>query len=279
MSKPANRHTSETEAAAQGLTRRRALQAGAVAGTGMALAALGSSPAMAGTGRQSSTAPGPSPGWTAQWIGRNDPATRPALGQQAPAPLLRKGFNPGPVQYATTAVYDSFDVTRLLQPGQNTIGVMLGRSYFSATTSEGFGWGTRPDWHEPRLLAQLDIDYHDGSTARVVSDASWQLAGISAAAGFAKVLIRPAPPAGLDYAAASVATVRGLVASSWRRTGNELELTVEIPGNTTAQVDVPVSDGGSVQVSDTGGVSHRHTDGGYASYTAGSGQHRFVSVP
>lgn len=170
MSKPANRHTPETETATQGLTRRRALQAGAVAGTGIALAALGGSPAMAGTGRQSSTAPGSSPDWTAQWIGRNDPATRPALGQQA-------------------------------------------------------------------------------------------------------------PPAGLDYAAASVETVRGLVASSWRRTGNELELTVEIPGNTTAQVDVPVSDGGRVQVSDSDGVRHLRTDGGYASYTAGSGQHRFVSVP
>lgn len=217
MSKPANRHAPETEAAtaagpaepespATGLTRRRALQAGAVAGTGVALAALGSSPAMAGTGRQRGTAPGSSPDWTAQWIGRNDPATRPALGQQAPAPLLRKGFtlnggiaqvrlrivglgyyvawingyrvgsqvlNPGPTQYAETAVYDSFDVTRLLQPGQNAIGVLLGRSYFSATTNEGFGWGTRPDWHEPRLLAQLDIAYRDGSTARVVSDGSW----------------------------------------------------------------------------------------------------------
>lgn len=147
--------------------------------------------------------------WTAQWIGRNDPATRPALGQQAPAPLLRKGFaihggladarlhivglgyyvawingqrvggqvlNPGPTQYYKTAVYDSFDVTRMLRRGQNAIGVMLGRSYFAATTDEGFGWGTRPDWHEPRLLAQLDLTYRDGSTARVVSDGSWLMA-------------------------------------------------------------------------------------------------------
>ena len=32
------------------------------------------------------------PGWTAQWIGRNNPASVPPLGQQAPAPLLRKEF-------------------------------------------------------------------------------------------------------------------------------------------------------------------------------------------
>ncbi|HUN38596.1 MAG TPA: family 78 glycoside hydrolase catalytic domain, partial [Trebonia sp.] len=85
-------------------------------------------------------------------------------------------LNPGPTQYSQTAVYDSFDVTSLLRPGRNAIGVMLGRSYFSATTDEGFGWGTRPDWHEPRLLAQLDIGYRDGSTASVVSGGSWQLA-------------------------------------------------------------------------------------------------------
>lgn len=106
------------------------------------------------------------------------------------------------------------------------------------------------------------------------------LAGISAAApGFTKVLIRPAPPAGLEHVAASVDTARGLVASSWRRTGNDLELTVEIPGNTTAQVDVPVRAGGSVRVSDATGARQLRTGGGYASYTAGSGQHRFVSAP
>jgi alpha-L-rhamnosidase len=156
------------------------------------------------------SATGPSE-WTAQWIGRNDPATRPALGQQAPAPLLRKEFtvkrgiadarlrivglgyyvawingrrvgdqvlDPGPTQYVKTAVYRSFNVTGLLRRGQNAVGVMLGRGYFSATTSENalFGWGARPDWHEPRLLAQLDVTYRDGSTDRVTSDGSWQMA-------------------------------------------------------------------------------------------------------
>jgi len=105
------------------------------------------------------------------------------------------------------------------------------------------------------------------------------VAGISPTApGFAKVLIRPAPPAGLDHAQASVDTVRGLVASSWRRIGNDLELTVEIPGNTTAEVDVPVRDGGTVHLSDTSGVRYLRTGGGYAIYTADSGHHRFVSV-
>jgi hypothetical protein len=41
---------------------------------------------------------------------------------------------------------------------------------------------------------------------------------------------------------------------------------------------VPVSDGGNVHVSDTSGVRYLRTEGGYAIYTAGSGQHRFVSA-
>ncbi|HUN38597.1 MAG TPA: hypothetical protein VMU95_41935 [Trebonia sp.] len=71
------------------VTRRAALQAGAVAGAGIALAALEARPAAASTTRPASAAGLSPPDWTAQWIGRDDPATRPALGQQAPAPLLR----------------------------------------------------------------------------------------------------------------------------------------------------------------------------------------------
>src|SRR4051794_17862980 len=137
------------------------------------------------------------PEWSAQWIGRNDPAVPPPHGQQAPAPLLRKDFtvrggvasarlniaglgyyvawidgrrvgdqvlDPGPTQFNKTAVYRTFDVTNLVRRGGNALGVMLGRSYFGATSSENlFGWGLSTFRHEPRLLAQLDITYRDGS--------------------------------------------------------------------------------------------------------------------
>src|SRR5207247_309646 len=51
-----------------------------------------------------------------------------------------------------------------------------GRGYFAETSNDPFGWGSNPDRHEPRLLAQLDITYRGGSTQRVVSDGSWQMA-------------------------------------------------------------------------------------------------------
>ena len=147
--------------------------------------------------------------WAAQWIGRNNPATVPALGQQAPAPLLRKEFtldhsiaratlricglgfyeayingqrvgdqvlDPPPTVYNDTALYAAFDVSDLVRPGANAIGVMLGRGYFGATASDGFNLGFAPWRNEPRLLLQLDITYRNGQTERVVTDGTWQMA-------------------------------------------------------------------------------------------------------
>jgi alpha-L-rhamnosidase len=102
------------------------------------------------------------------------------------------------------------------------------------------------------------------------------VAGLQPAApGFARVLVRPAPPTGLDHAAATLITSRGRVASSWRRLGKKLALTVEIPGNTTAEVDVPVTNGGSVRVLGHDGAQYQRTDRGYAVYTVGPGRHTF----
>jgi alpha-L-rhamnosidase len=154
--------------------------------------------------------------WSATWLGRDNPPATPALGEQAPAPLLRKAFtldgsiararlrivglghyvayingrrvgsqvlDPPPTAFDVTALYATHDVTDLLQAGENAIGVVLGRGYFSAPAGSaslsGFdlfqlGGAT---WHsEPRLLAQLDVTYDNGTTARIVSDGSWAMA-------------------------------------------------------------------------------------------------------
>jgi hypothetical protein len=42
------------------------------------------------------------------------------------------------------------------------------------------------------------------------------------------MLIRPAPPAGLEHAAAVSGAPRGSVSSSWRRAGKALVLTIDI---------------------------------------------------
>lgn len=111
------------------------------------------------------------------------------------------------------------------------------------------------------------------------------LAGIKPASpGFATVVIKPQPPTGLEHVAAEVQTVRGKVASSWRRhRDGRFELEVTIPGNTTAEVHVPLSGpaaerGGAAEVSASTGMYLRSQDG-YASFAVGPGSARFSCPP
>jgi alpha-L-rhamnosidase len=145
--------------------------------------------------------------WTAQWIGRSLPS-QAVLGQQPPAPLLRTVFtlskevvrarlrlvglgyyeaymngarvgdhvlDPAQTQYDKTALYVTHDVSVYLRRGANAIGVILGRGAFSVLKASATTPDT-PGASEPRLLAQLDIQYIDGSTARVISDGRWRMA-------------------------------------------------------------------------------------------------------
>lgn len=54
-----------------------------------------------------------------------------------------------------------------------------------------------------------------------------------------KVLVQPALVDGIDSAATSYDSVRGTIATGWKRTGQVLDLTVQVPGNTVATVRVP----------------------------------------
>lgn len=113
------------------------------------------------------------------------------------------------------------------------------------------------------------------------------VAGIKPASpGFATVVIKPHPPTGLDQASAEVSTVRGPVASSWRRyRDGSFALGVTIPGNTTAEVHVPLSrrsgvagppgSGGAADVSASGGTLLRTRDG-YAAFAVGPGSWTFT---
>jgi len=79
-------------------------------------------------------------------------------------------FAPMPSLYDKRVYYNVFDVTRFLSAGQNAIGVILGNGRFFSMRNPGmktFGF--------PRLLAQLNIEYTDGSKASVVSDLSWKV--------------------------------------------------------------------------------------------------------
>lgn len=108
------------------------------------------------------------------------------------------------------------------------------------------------------------------------------LAGIRPAApGYERVTIRPHLPAGLGHAAATMDTVRGTVASEWRRTPDgTLHLNVTIPVNASAEVAVPASSADDVRegaspAAKADGVRFLRMDGDRAVFEVGSGSYRF----
>ncbi len=66
------------------------------------------------------------------------------------------------------------------------------------------------------------------------------LAGIKIdKAGYKKIIIKPALVGNMKFAKSSIRTIRGKVASSWKKKGNDFILHVIIPVNSTAEVDIP----------------------------------------
>ncbi|MFF7158010.1 family 78 glycoside hydrolase catalytic domain [Streptomyces sp. NPDC008139] len=83
-------------------------------------------------------------------------------------------LDPAFTVYDKTVLYATYDVTKSLRSGGNTLGVSLGRGYYAMTNPDE--WNASP-WHsEPKLKLELDITYTDGSTQQVTSDGSWQAA-------------------------------------------------------------------------------------------------------
>lgn len=81
---------------------------------------------------------------------------------------------PVPSHYDETVYYNTFDVTSLIRTGKNAIGTVLGNGiYFNMRQNhkphkiQTYGF--------PKLILQLEIEYTDGSSRRVVSDQSWRL--------------------------------------------------------------------------------------------------------
>ncbi|MEU9734305.1 alpha-L-rhamnosidase C-terminal domain-containing protein [Streptomyces sp. NPDC048002] len=61
----------------------------------------------------------------------------------------------------------------------------------------------------------------------------------AASAGYRRFVIAPRPGGGLTSAAARHDCLHGTIRSEWRRHGDHLTLTVEIPPGTEAEIQVP----------------------------------------
>jgi alpha-L-rhamnosidase len=82
-------------------------------------------------------------------------------------------FSPGRTEYKKRVQYNVFDVTDQLRQGDNAMGAILGDGWYSGHVhvDPRQYYGDRP-----RLLAQLRVDYTDGSSQTFSTDESWKTA-------------------------------------------------------------------------------------------------------
>ncbi len=84
-------------------------------------------------------------------------------------------LDPGWTSYHHRLRYQTFDVTGLLNEGRNAIGGMLADGWYRGKI--GFGGGRRNIYGSRlALLAQMEIQYADGTTERLISDDGWKAA-------------------------------------------------------------------------------------------------------
>lgn len=91
-------------------------------------------------------------------------------GQKSGEALLAPGWT----MYDETCLYETHDVTDLLQQGDNAIGVALGDGMYHTERRHRFSkfQGT---FGPQRLIAQVELEYEDGSREVVGTDETWRV--------------------------------------------------------------------------------------------------------
>ena len=144
--------------------------------------------------------------WSASWIGGDSPEDKLLGNTKVPARYLRKEFrlkgkvasarlyisglglyeayvngerlapsqvlSPTVSDYRKTVYYNTFDVTTLLSKGKNLIAVALGNGRYVSMRIPGDP--NMAHYGSPRLIAQLEVKYKNGTYETIASDPSWK---------------------------------------------------------------------------------------------------------
>lgn len=81
-------------------------------------------------------------------------------------------FTPGWTSYKNRIQYQTYDVTSMIQP-KNSVGAMVGDGWFRGN----IGWSSQDGYYGNKLalLAQLQINYTDGTSEMVYTDSNWKV--------------------------------------------------------------------------------------------------------
>ncbi|MCW3093760.1 MAG: alpha-L-rhamnosidase [Ferruginibacter sp.] len=80
---------------------------------------------------------------------------------------------PSPTDYRKSVLYNTIDVTSQVKAGENVIGAVLGNGRFF-TMRQNYKPKKINTFGYPKMLLQLEIEYTNGSTKTIVSNASWK---------------------------------------------------------------------------------------------------------
>ena len=91
-------------------------------------------------------------------------------------------FEPGWADYHQRSYYRAHDVTELVRKGGNALGAIVADGWYAGYVGYGLlvGYGPNKTGRNfygttPALLAQLEIEYADGSRETIVTDPTWQV--------------------------------------------------------------------------------------------------------
>ncbi|MGA1983387.1 MAG: family 78 glycoside hydrolase catalytic domain [Acidobacteriaceae bacterium] len=168
-----------------------------------------------GTGAGNAQAPHPDTGWAARWImapwsterdGAELDGSRPmpvfrreftvrgkvakatlriaGLGQYEASfgtkgemhPVTPHGLHQAWTDYKKTVTYQSYDVTKMLKPGKNVLGVMLGNGMYNVQRTKGRFTKFEGSFGAPKMIAELQVTYADGKTETIATDGQWKVA-------------------------------------------------------------------------------------------------------
>jgi alpha-L-rhamnosidase len=103
------------------------------------------------------------------------------------------------------------------------------------------------------------------------------LLGINAAApGFSRIIIKPQPAGDCTWARGQYQSIRGIIASDWKKENGQFVLKITVPANTKAEVWIPAKENSEIQESGKTVRVVRY-EKGYAVVETGSGAYEFRS--
>lgn len=93
------------------------------------------------------------------------------------APVSHDVLHPGWTQYAKRVLYSTYDVSTHLQNGENVLGIQLGNGWYNPLPLALFRRFNLREFltiGQPVCIAELHIEYNDGSRDIIITDESWK---------------------------------------------------------------------------------------------------------